>query len=77
MSRSEQSAFDDFVAHHGVGDVVSGRVTKELPFGAFVEVADGVHGLLVGEQRPAAGSNISVQIQEIDADRQRLSFQSA
>ena len=38
--------FDSFVKEHEVGDVVKGKVVNLLDFGAFVEVADGVEGLV-------------------------------
>lgn len=66
--------WDSFVAAHRVGDVLTGRVTKVLPFGAFVEVADGVEGLLVVDDRPAAGATVSVSIATIDLDRRRTSL---
>jgi ribosomal protein S1 len=71
---SQSNAWDRFVARYHVGDVVDGRVTKVVPFGALMEVADGVPGLLVGERRPEAGSTVPVRIKEIDAERQRVSL---
>ena len=49
------NAWEGFTARHTVGDVLDGRVARVVPFGAFIEVADGVHGLLVGSERPQAG----------------------
>ncbi|WP_219466991.1 S1 RNA-binding domain-containing protein [Nonomuraea rhizosphaerae] len=67
-------AWEGFMAHHGVGDVLDGRVARVVPFGVFVEVADGVHGLLVGREQPQAGSSVSVRIAEIDHENRRLRF---
>lgn len=66
--------WDSFVAAHRVGDVLTGRVTRVLPFGAFVEVAEGVEGLLVVDDRPAAGATVPVSIATIDLDRRRTSL---
>ncbi|KAA2266966.1 S1 RNA-binding domain-containing protein [Solihabitans fulvus] len=72
MSRPDQDVWGDFVARHDVGDVLDGRVVKVVPFGAFVEVSQGVHGLLVSRPQPEAEASVSVRIAEIDNDGQRL-----
>jgi small subunit ribosomal protein S1 len=67
------------------GDVVEGRVTKVVTFGAFVEILPGVEGLvhiselaqhhvenpreIVTQSQP-----VNVKIIEVDADRRRLSL---
>jgi len=38
--------WDEFFSHHNVGDVVEGKVVRMTNFGAFVELADGVEGLI-------------------------------
>jgi ribosomal protein S1 len=75
------SAWNEFAGRHGVGDVLDGRVTKVLPFGALVEV-EGVSGLLRDgsvwparpQLAPAEGTTIPVRIDGIDADNQRVSL---
>ncbi|HMB00783.1 MAG TPA: (d)CMP kinase [Spirochaetota bacterium] len=42
----EQDPFDLFCAQYNKGDIISGKVRKIESFGAFVEVADGLDGLL-------------------------------
>lgn len=42
----EENPFDMFVSVHKTGDVVHGKVRKIHEYGAFVEIADGVSGLL-------------------------------
>ncbi|MEV0032698.1 S1 RNA-binding domain-containing protein [Nocardia sp. NPDC050793] len=52
---------------HGVGTVVDATVVSVVPFGAFVEVAPGIHGLLHKDswvRTPQAGDSISVRIAE-------------
>ncbi|MDR1686418.1 MAG: 30S ribosomal protein S1 [Desulfovibrio sp.] len=68
------------------GSVVEGKVTRTAPFGAFVEVAPGLEGLvhlseLSYERRVAkpeeivtAGDRVSVKIKEIDAAKRRISL---
>ena len=38
--------WDEFFRNHYVGDIVHGKVTKLVDFGAFVELGDGVEGLV-------------------------------
>jgi small subunit ribosomal protein S1 len=68
-----------------VGDVVEGRVTKVVTFGAFVEIHPGVEGLVHISELAAhhvenprevvnQGDVLAVRIIEIDADRRRLSL---
>lgn len=73
-------AWTDFVARHSAGGVLDGRVTKVLPFGAFIEVAEGIQGLLpksAWPTQPAAGSTIPVRIASIDVEHRRVSLISA
>ncbi|MEU1282571.1 S1 RNA-binding domain-containing protein [Streptomyces sp. NPDC005805] len=53
-------------ARDGLGRTLRGTVTKEVPFGVFVAVADGVEGLLhhdvLGGLRPAVGDGIEVTV---------------
>src|SRR5215475_12528175 len=67
------------------GDVVQGKVTKVVTFGAFVEILPGVEGLVhISElaqhhvENPrevvSQGDLVNVKIIEVDADRRRLSL---
>ncbi|HVR69588.1 MAG TPA: 30S ribosomal protein S1 [Vicinamibacteria bacterium] len=38
--------WDEFFAHHKVGDVVEGKMVRLTNFGAFVELAEGIEGLV-------------------------------
>jgi small subunit ribosomal protein S1 len=46
IRQTTEDPWDVFSKEHEVGDVVPGVVTKTVPFGAFVSVADGVEGLV-------------------------------
>lgn len=69
-----------FIAEHSDGQLVDATVTKVLPFGALLEVAPGVHGLLPqadwGDE-PRSGSTVRVRIAEIDVGRRRMRFVAA
>ena len=70
---------------YGEDDVVEGRVTKVVTFGAFVEILPGVEGLVhISElaqhhvENPrevvSQGQAVNVKIIEIDGERRRLSL---
>ncbi len=67
--------WQDFLARHQVGDVIEGVVTKQMPFGAFVE-ADGFTGLAHQQSWPV-GTRVSVKILAIDDENQRYSLAAA
>jgi small subunit ribosomal protein S1 len=66
-----------------VRDVVEGTVTNMVDFGAFVDLGQGIEGLVHISEMPAgestlaeltSGSPISVRVLEIDHDRRRISL---
>jgi ribosomal protein S1 len=71
------SQWQEFVAAHAEGGVLDGVVARVLPFGAFVEVAPGVHGLLVTDRVPEQGSRVTVHIDSVDVERRRFSLVKA
>lgn len=68
------------------GDKVTGRVTRCAPFGAFVEIAPGLEGLvhisemsytkrvLKPEDVVAVGETVSVMVKEVDLKKRRISL---
>ncbi|MFF1612985.1 S1 RNA-binding domain-containing protein [Amycolatopsis sp. NPDC058278] len=67
--------FQAFAEHTAVGQELRGRVTLLTSIGAFVEVADGVEGLVrepAGERRAGAGTTVVVT--GIDRERRRLTL---
>ena len=68
-------AWQQFVATHAAGDVVSGVVTAVKPFGSFVEIEQ-VVGLAHGLSWPE-GSTVSARILQIDVDNRRFSLGTA
>jgi small subunit ribosomal protein S1 len=71
------ASFADFRDRYGVGDVVEGRVSQVVPFGAFVRV-DGYDGLLVGSDHGLeVGATVSARIAGIDTEKERFSLTAA
>ncbi len=68
-------SWQDFLPRHRVGDVIEGVVTKELPFGSFVE-SDGFTGLAHQQSWPV-GTRVSVRILTIDQENLRFSVAAA
>jgi ribosomal protein S1 len=68
-------SWQDFLARHQVGDVIEGVVTKEVPFGSFVE-SGGFTGLAHQQSWPV-GNRVSVRILAIDSENQRFSLAAA
>jgi small subunit ribosomal protein S1 len=74
--------WDEVSAQLAVGDVVRGTVTSAKPFGVFVDVGEGVHGLIQNDGSPgvndlydiesASGGEVSVQVLNIDYVRHRI-----
>ncbi len=72
-----EAAWRALVARHGIGDVLDGEVVSVVPFGAFIRVGAGVHGLAPQSLWPAlpeVGSRIAVRIAAIDAEHHRVAF---
>lgn len=69
-------SWQEFRARHSVGDLVEGRVTSVVPFGAFVRV-DGYDGLLIGASSVAVGASVSARIAGIDSEKERFSLTTA
>ncbi len=85
IRQTTEDPWDVFANEHDVGDVVEGTVTKTVPFGAFVSVADGVEGLVhvseialhrveSPELELSIGQKVQVKITEKDDERRRISL---
>ncbi len=85
LKATQEDPWRQFARAHEVGDVVQGRITKLVPFGAFVELDDAIEGLVhISElaehhvERPEDEVNvhdrIEVRIIDIDLDRRRISL---
>ncbi len=85
LKQTQEDPWQRIVDTYNVGDELEGKVTKVVTFGAFVEILDGVEGLVhISELAPHhvespreivhPGDEIRVKIIEIDAERRRLSL---
>lgn len=86
MKELAQDPWDTVAATFNEGDKVTGRVVRLADFGAFVEIAPGIDGLVhVSEvsytkriHKPsdmvAEGDTVSVQIKGIDLEQRRISL---
>jgi small subunit ribosomal protein S1 len=85
LKQTQSDPWQQVLDNYSVGDVVEGRVTKVVTFGAFVEILPGVEGLVhISELAPyhvenpreivSQGQVAHVKIIEMDADRRRLSL---
>jgi small subunit ribosomal protein S1 len=85
LKQTQSDPWQQVLESYGEGDVVEGRVTKVVTFGAFVEILPGVEGLVhISElaqhhvENPrevvSQGDAVNVLILEVDAERRRLSL---
>ena len=85
LKATQQDPWQEFAGTHEVGQLVYGRVTKLVPFGGFVQVGDGIEGLVhisemsthhvdAPEQVVTPGEELWVKIIDLDLARRRISL---
>jgi small subunit ribosomal protein S1 len=85
LKQTQSDPWQQVLESYSENDVVEGRVTKVVTFGAFVEILPGVEGLVhISElaqhhvENPrevvSQGDAVNVLILEVDAERRRLSL---
>jgi small subunit ribosomal protein S1 len=85
LKATQEDPWQVFARTHAIGQIAPGKVTKLVPFGAFVRVADGIEGLVhiselsnkhveLAEQVVSVGDEVFVKIIDIDLDRRRISL---
>jgi small subunit ribosomal protein S1 len=85
LKQTQEDPWQLVVDNHQPGDVLEGKVTKVVAFGAFVEILPGVEGLVhISElaehhvENPSEvvepGTELKVKILEVDEERRRLSL---
>jgi small subunit ribosomal protein S1 len=85
LKATQQDPWQDFAESHQVGELVYGRITKLVPFGSFVQVGDGIEGLVhisemsahhvdLPEQVVTPGEELWVKIIDLDLQRRRISL---
>ena len=85
LKKTQKDPWQQVFENRQVNEIVHGQVTKLVSFGAFVEIEEGVEGLIhISElaqhhvEDPSEivrpGQEVNVKIIEIDPDRRRLSL---
>jgi small subunit ribosomal protein S1 len=85
LKKTQEDPWRQFARVHQPGEIISGTVTKLVPFGAFVRVADGIEGLVhiseladhhveTAEQVVKVGDEVQAKVIEIDPERRRISL---
>ena len=85
LKATQEDPWQQFARTHQIGQVVPGKVTKLVPFGAFVRVDEGIEGLVhiselaerhveIPEQVVQVSDEIFVKVIDIDLERRRISL---
>jgi small subunit ribosomal protein S1 len=85
LKQTQEDPWQRIVDTYNEGDELDGKVTKVVTFGAFVEILDGVEGLVHISELAAhhvenpreviePGQPVKVRVLEIDSERRRLSL---
>jgi small subunit ribosomal protein S1 len=85
LKQTTEDPWRALVKNYPVGAIVEGKVTKLVPFGVFVDLGEGIEGLVhisemaknhveVPSQVTSVGSSVHVKVMDIDMDRRRISL---
>src|SRR5437870_5400285 len=85
LKATQEDPWREFERTYQAGEVISGQVTKLVPFGAFVRVAEGIEGLVhiselsnehvdSPEQVVQVGDQVRVKVVDVDVPRRRISL---
>src|SRR5687767_4943374 len=85
LKATQEDPWQAFARIHQIGQIVPGKVTKLVPFGAFVRVDEGIEGLVhiselaerhveIPEQVVQVNDDVMVKIIDIDLERRRISL---
>ena len=85
LKQTRKDPWQEIVEQVNVGESIKGRITKLVSFGAFVEVAEGVEGLIhiselaehhveTPDEIVRSGDEVEARIIDVDAKRRRLSL---
>ncbi len=85
LKQTTEDPWIKLVESYPVGTIVDGKVTKIVPFGAFIELGDNVEGLVhisemagkhieTPSQVVHTGDGVKVKVMEINSDRRRISL---
>ena len=85
LKQTTEDPWRTLVKNYPVNVIVEGKVTKLVPFGAFVELGEGIEGLVhisemaarhveVPSQVCTVGDAVQVKVMDVDLDRRRISL---
>ncbi|KAF0207006.1 MAG: small subunit ribosomal protein [Actinobacteria bacterium] len=85
LKQTQDDPWKQLVKGFEIGAIVTGKVTKIVPFGAFVEIGDAVEGLVhisemaqghveKAEDVVAVGKEVQIKIMDVDLERRRISL---
>jgi small subunit ribosomal protein S1 len=85
LKQTQDDPWKQLVKQFPVGTILDGKVTKLVPFGSFVEIGDGIEGLVhISEmakghvEKPedvvSVGLQVHVKVMDVDLDRRRISL---
>ncbi len=85
LKATQEDPWKEFERKYRAGEVIAGQVTKIVPFGAFVRVAQGIEGLVhiselstmhveSPEQVVNVGDQVYVKVIDVDVPRRRISL---
>jgi small subunit ribosomal protein S1 len=85
LKATQEDPWRQFARTHAINQIVPGKVTKLVPFGAFVRVEEGIEGLVhiselaerhveIPEQVVQVNGDVMVKVIDIDLERRRISL---
>ena len=85
LKATQEDPWREFERKYRTGEVITGQVTKLVPFGAFVRVGEGIEGLVhiselsdhhvdTPEQVLNVGDIVRVKVVDVDVSRRRISL---
>jgi small subunit ribosomal protein S1 len=85
LKQTTEDPWKQLVKNFPIGSIIEGAVTKLVPFGVFVELGDGVEGLVhisemakghveTPDQVATVGQKVHVKVMDVDEERRRISL---
>ena len=85
LKQTTEDPWKALVSNYPVDSIIEGKVTKLVPFGIFVELGNGIEGLVhisemakghveTPDQVTAVGQSVHVKVMDIDTERRRISL---
>ena len=85
LKQTQEDPWKQLVQNFPVSSIIEGKVTKLVPFGVFVELGDGIEGLVhisemakghveTPDQVTSVGQVVHVKVMDVDLERRRISL---